>query len=195
MRFPLSTPPAVPAGTLAAGPQPTLAAGDDLVLRPWQAADASTFLAAYQDPEIRRWHTRRPASEEQVREWFEYYRRAWRQETAASWAMTYGGGEVLGRMVLGAMELGDGVAVCAYWVVPAARGAGVASRSLRAVSDWALGAAGFHRLELDHSTRNHASCRVAVKAGFRPEGTRRSAAVHADGRHDMHVHARVRGDD
>ncbi|MFI7212777.1 GNAT family N-acetyltransferase [Micromonospora maritima] len=194
MRFPLSTPPAIPAGTLAAGPQPTLAAGD-LVLRPWRASDAAAFLAAYQDPEIRRWHTRRPASEEQVREWFEFYRRAWRQETAASWAMTYGGGDALGRMVLGGMDLGDGVAVCAYWVAPAARGAGLASRSLRAVSDWALGEVGFHRLELDHSTRNHASCRVAAKAGFRPEGTRRSAAVHGDGRHDMHVHARIRGDD
>ncbi|MFI7073279.1 GNAT family N-acetyltransferase [Micromonospora sediminicola] len=195
MRFPLSTPPAVPAGTLAVGPQPTLTAGGDLVLRPWRESDAATFLAAYQDPEIRRWHTRRPASEEQVREWFAFYRRAWAQETAASWAMTYGGGDVLGRMVLGGMDLGDGVAVCAYWVVPAARGAGVASRSLRAVSDWALGEVGFHRLELDHSTRNHASCRVAVKAGFRPEGIRRNAAVHDDGRHDMEVHARVRGDD
>ncbi|GAA3773341.1 GNAT family N-acetyltransferase [Micromonospora maritima] len=195
MRFPLSTPPAIPAGTLAVGPQPTLTAGGDLVLRPWRASDAAAFLAAYQDPEIRRWHTRRPASEEQVREWFEFYRRAWRQEAAASWAMTYGGGDALGRMVLGGMDLGDGVAVCAYWVVPAARGAGLASGSLRAVSDWALGEVGFHRLELDHSTRNLASCRVAVKAGFRPEGIRRCAAVHADGRHDMEVHARVRGDD
>jgi RimJ/RimL family protein N-acetyltransferase len=60
------------------------------------------------------------------------------------------------------------------------------------VSDWALGGAGFHRLELDHSTRNDASCRVATKAGFAPEGTKRSAAVHADGRHDMHLHARIR---
>ncbi|WFF06533.1 hypothetical protein O7622_26370 [Micromonospora sp. WMMD1076] len=30
---------------------------------------------------------------------------------------------------------------------------------------------------------------------FRLEGTKRSAAVHDDGRHDMHLHARVRGDD
>jgi RimJ/RimL family protein N-acetyltransferase len=47
---------------------------------------------------------------------------------------------------------------------------------------------------LDHSTRNHASCRVAVKAGFRLEGTKRSDAIHSDGRHDMHLHARIRGD-
>lgn len=40
-------------------------------------------------------------------------------------------------------------------------------------------------------TANAASCRVALKAGFAAEGTRRSAALHADGWHDMHLHARI----
>jgi RimJ/RimL family protein N-acetyltransferase len=71
----------------------------------------------------------------------------------------------------------------------------VASRALTALSVWAFGEAGFHRLELDHSTRNNASCRVATKAGFLLEGTKRSSAVHSDGRHDMHLHGRVRADD
>ncbi len=38
------------------------------------------------------------------------------------------------------------------------------------------------------------SVRVAVKAGFRPEGIRRGAAMHADGWHDMHVHSLLAGD-
>ena len=33
--------------------------------------------------------------------------------------------------------------------------------------------------------------RVAAKAGFTAEGTLRSALLHADGWHDMHLHARV----
>ncbi|MFF4894011.1 GNAT family N-acetyltransferase [Micromonospora chersina] len=165
-----------------------------LVLRPWEPSDAPVFFAAYQDPAIQHWHTRQPASEDQVREWFEQYRRAWERETAASWAVTRGGGEVLGRIAMGSMNLDDGVAGCAYWVLPAVRGAGVAPRALTALSVWALGEAGFHRLHLDHSTRNHASCRVAVKAGFLLEGTKRSDAIHSDGRHDMHLHARIRGD-
>ncbi|MBU8856442.1 MULTISPECIES: GNAT family N-acetyltransferase [unclassified Micromonospora] len=195
MRFPLSTPPAVPAGTLTTGPQPTLSTADGLVLRPWADEDAPAVLAAYQDPEIRRWHTRRPASPEQVLDWFAHLHRSWRQETGASWAVTRDGREVVGRMTLGGVNLEDGEAACAYWVVPAARGAGVASGALRAVSAWALAEGRLHRLWLDHSTGNAASCRVAVKAGFRLEGTKRSAAVHDDGRHDMHLHARVRGDD
>ncbi|WP_433288659.1 GNAT family N-acetyltransferase [Micromonospora sp. CA-244673] len=195
MRSSLSTPPAIPAGTLAAAPQPMLSAQGGLLLRPWEPSDASAFFAAYRDPEIQHWHTRQPASEDQVREWFQQYRQAWEQETGASWAVTRGGGEVLGRIAMGSMNLDDGVAGCAYWVLPAARGAGVASRALTALSVWALGEAGFHRLHLDHSTRNHASCRVAVKAGFLLEGTKRSDAIHSDGRHDMHLHARIRGDE
>ena len=54
--------------------------------------------------------------------------------------------------------------------------------------------AGFHRLGLSHAVGNGASCRVAVKAGFVAEGVRRSAWLQADGRHDAHVHARLRSD-
>lgn len=190
----LSTPPTIPAGTLAATPQPRLTAAGGLLLRPWAATDAPVFFAAYRDPEIRHWHTRQPASVDQVREWFDRYGQDWAQEKGAHWAVTRGGGEVLGRIALRGIDLDDGVAVCAYWVLPAARGAGAASRALTAVSHWALGKAGFHRLELDHSTRNQASCRVAARAGFLLEGTKRSDAVHSDGRHDMHLHARIRGD-
>jgi ribosomal-protein-alanine N-acetyltransferase len=53
---------------------------------------------------------------------------------------------------------------------------------------------GLHRVQLDHSTGNNASCRVAAKAGFRFEGTRRGQALPEDGWHDMHMHARVAGD-
>lgn len=194
MRSVRSTPPAIPAGALAAEPQPMLSAPGGLLLRPWESFDAAVFLAAYQDPEIQHWHTRQPASQDQVLEWFDQYRQAWAQETGASWAVTRGGSEVLGRIAMGSMNLDDGVAGCAYWVLPAARGAGVASRALTALSGWALGEAGFHRLHLSHSTRNNASCRVAVKSGFLLEGTKRSDAVHSDGRHDMHLHARIRGD-
>jgi RimJ/RimL family protein N-acetyltransferase len=129
MRSYLSTPPAMPPGSLATGPQPVLTAAG-LVLRPWEPSDAPVFLAAYRDPEIRRWHTRRPGSEEQVREWFDDYRHGWARETGANWAVTRDGAEVLGRIAIGTVNLADGVGGCGYWVLPAARGAGVASRAL-----------------------------------------------------------------
>ncbi|MEU3433506.1 GNAT family N-acetyltransferase [Streptomyces sp. NPDC006863] len=191
----LSTPPTLASGCLAGAPQPVIpVAGDGLLLRPWERADAWAFLSAYEDEGTRRWHTHRPTTVAQVEEWFDGYRQDWERETGCHWAVARDSGEVLGRMALRRVDLADGTANAAYWVLPAARGAGVASRALAAVSAWALDDIGFQRLELDHSTRNDASCRVATRAGFRLEGTKRNAAVHDDGRHDMHLHARVRGD-
>ncbi|MFH8883701.1 GNAT family N-acetyltransferase [Streptomyces californicus] len=191
----LSTPPTIPSGRFSGSPQPVLPVpGGGLVLRPWEPDDAAAFLSAYEDVETRRWHTHRPAGEAQVHTWFAAYREDWERERGCHWAVVRGDGAAVGRMALRRLNLDDGVANAAYWVLPAARGAGVASRALAAVGAWALEEIGFHRVELDHSTRNHASCRVATKAGYRLEGTRRGAAVHDDGRHDMHLHARVRGD-
>ena len=188
----LSTPPAIPAGLLADFPQPVLSGGLGLLLRPWEPGDAPAFLAACQDDEIRRWHTRRPLTEAHVQEWFTAYHRDWECEKGGHWAIALDDGEVRGRIALRAFDFDDGIAGVTYWVLPAARGVGVATCAVRALSVWALQEIGFHRLELDHSTRNPASCRVATKSGYLLEGTKRSAAVHDDGRHDMHLHARTR---
>jgi RimJ/RimL family protein N-acetyltransferase len=169
-----------------------LAAGQGLLLRPWEPADAPVFLSAYHDVEIRRWRTRRPLTEAGVQEWFDVYRKDWKREKGGHWAVARDDGEVLGRVALRGFDFDDGIADVAYWVLPAARGVGVATCAVTALSVWALQEIGFHRLELDHSTRNHASCRVAAKSGYLLEGTKRGAAVHDDGRHDMHLHARTR---
>ncbi|MGW0836601.1 GNAT family N-acetyltransferase [Streptomyces prunicolor] len=190
----LSTPPVIAPGSLGGSPQPVLPVTGGLLLRPWEEADVPAFLSAYQDDEIRRWHTRRPSTEGQVQEWFEAYRQDWKHEKGGHWAITCDDdAEVLGRIALRGLDFDDGMAGVAYWVLPAARGASVAARGLRSLTTWALAEIGFHRLELDHSTRNHASCRVATKSGYLLEGTKRSAAVHDDGRHDMHLHACIRG--
>jgi ribosomal-protein-alanine N-acetyltransferase len=59
---------------------------------------------------------------------------------------------------------------------------------------WAFGTLGLHRIEANHSTANPASCRVAERAGFAAEGVKRGEALHADGWHDMHLHARLATD-
>jgi RimJ/RimL family protein N-acetyltransferase len=188
----LSTPPVISSGSLSGFPQPVLPVAPGLLLRPWEPADVPAFLSAYADGEIHRWHMRRPRTEAGVQEWFDAYRQDWKHEKGGHWAVARDDGEVLGRIALRGFNFDDGIAVVAYWVLPAARGAGVATCAVTALSVWALEEIGFYRLELGHSTRNHASCRVAVKSGYLLEGTRRSAAVHDDGRHDMHLHARTR---
>jgi RimJ/RimL family protein N-acetyltransferase len=83
----LSTPPAIPSGSLSRSPQPVLPVAQDLLLRPWEPADAPAFLAAYRDDEIHRWHTGRPSSEADVRQWFDAYRQDWEHEKAGHWAV------------------------------------------------------------------------------------------------------------
>jgi RimJ/RimL family protein N-acetyltransferase len=183
--------PALPAGRLAELRHPTLDLGD-LILRPWRHDDVPALVAAMADPAIQRWHVR-SLTEVEARDWIDQWTDRWAAETGVGWAIT-DGGEAVGQIALRTLNLIDGVATISYWVAPAARGRGAAPRSLSAISAWSFDELGLHRLELNHSTLNHASCRVAEKAGFAAEGTERSSALHADGWHDMHHHARIAGE-
>ena len=212
--MPLLTSPVIPAGRLAGSVQPVLPIGQSLSLRPWAVTDAGAVIAAYADSEIRRWHARTVETEVEARSLIERWRSAWSAESGAGWAIVRTGetadGEggtggvsrrgpgddvVLGRIALRAIETEQGRAECAYWVMPGARGEGVATKALAALTSWAFEDVGFHRLFLVHSTVNDASCRVAAKAGFAPEGVERSSLLHTDGWHDMHVHARISGEE
>ncbi|MBZ6110294.1 MULTISPECIES: GNAT family N-acetyltransferase [Streptomyces] len=193
--MPYLTRPVIAEGTLSRTPQPALPTGDGLLLRPWRADDAPAVHAAFQDPAMHQWHACAADSEDEVRGWIAEWQRAWEGERGVQWAVADASDDrLLGRVALREVVLGDGVAEVAYWTTAAARGRGVAARATRALAHWALDGIGFQRLELLHAVANEASCRVAHKSGFALEGTKRSALLHPDGWHDMHLHARVRGD-
>ena len=164
---------------------------DAIVLRTWAPDDAPTVMAAYQDPAIRQWN-QRSLNEHEAQELIAEWVARWDRETGAYWAVTRrADGAVLGRIGIREIVLTEGTGEISYWTMPDARGLGMAPRAVGAVSTWAFEVLGLHRLELHHSTHNVASCRVAVKAHFELEGTLRSALLHSDGWHDMHVHARI----
>ena len=56
---------------------------------------------------------------------------------------------------------------------------------------WSFDVLGLHRIEVNHSAQNTAPCLVAERVGYVAEGVKRSEALHADGCHDMHQHARI----
>jgi RimJ/RimL family protein N-acetyltransferase len=118
----------------------------------------------------------------------------WQAELSAIWAIARPGGEAKGLIGWGDIDLRGGSAEIVYWLLPAARGGGVAVEAAERVSHWALNDLGLHRLRLCHSVANPASCRVAGKAGYSLEGTMRRALLHADGWRDQHLHALVQGD-
>jgi len=131
----------------------------------------------------------RTMTRDEAEEWVIAAGQAWSDERAASWAITTESGEVVGRMTLGATNLEGGGADVRYRVVPSARSRQVASRALIVLTDWAICDLGLHRVELEHSSQNVPSCRVAEHAGYVLEGTRHSQLLHEDGWHDMHLHA------
>ncbi len=188
--MPLLVSPVVAAGTLARLEQPVLT-GAGIVLRPWRATDAPVVAAAYADPGIQRWHAR-SLSLEEARAWAAQWPGRWHAETGAGWAVA--DDAVLGQISLRTIDLAAGLAEISYWVLPAARGRQLAARALGVLSRWTFDVLGLHRIEVQHATRNVASCRVAERAGYPAEGTKRSQALHPDGWHDMHLHARVAGD-
>jgi [ribosomal protein S5]-alanine N-acetyltransferase len=180
-------------GTLAAQPQPTLRAAD-LVLRPWQDTDATAVAAGYSEPAIQLWHARSLTVDEAVG-WIARWAERWAKETGAGWAVADAAtGTVLGQISLRVLDLPEGLAEVSYWTLPEARGRRVAPKALSTLADWLFDEVGIHRFELQHSTRNEASCRVAERVGFPLEGTLRDGTLHADGWHDMHLHARLSSD-
>jgi ribosomal-protein-alanine N-acetyltransferase len=182
----------IPVGSLATRPQPTMTVGGGVLLRPWSLGDAQAVMDAYQDEAIQRWHVQRADSLAETGEWIAGWQGGWAAETGAHWAVVEADSDVLlGRAALKHLEFADGTADVAYWTVPAARGKGVCPRAVDAMASWAF-TAGFRRLDLEHAVGNTASCRVAEKTGFAAEGVRRSAWLLADGRCDVHAHARLR---
>lgn len=163
-----------------------------VLLRPWRPSDRPAVVTAYADPAIRRWHCR-SMTDDEADDWIAAWPGRWRSETGAGWAVV-DAGSVAGQISLRRVVLADGLAEVSYWVLPGARGRRIAARALSALTAWCFGTLRLHRVELCHSTGNVASCRVALSAGFAAEGTKRGEGRHADGWHDMHLHARIDND-
>ncbi|WP_194904025.1 GNAT family N-acetyltransferase [Catenulispora rubra] len=190
-----TVPAVVPAGRMSHSTQPVLPLAGGLELRPWRTSDADTLVEAGQDPGIRRWNLLSVPTREAALARIERMGRRWRAETAAIWAIAArNGGAATGLIGWSDIDLEAGDAEILYWLLPAARGRGVAVEAAKRISRWALDDLGLHRLRLCHSVANPASCQVAAKVGFALEGTMRSALQHEDGWHDQHLHAMIAGD-
>lgn len=186
--------PVVASGTLAGVAQPTITIDQDLALRPFQFSDTVPVVEAFTTSDIGYYHVRGCANEGEARQWIAEAAEGWAAERGATWAIQdLAGDAVLGRVTM-YTTLAVGLGEVSYWVLPSARGRGVATRAAAAATKWAH-SIGLHRVELQHSIRNVASRRVAVAAGFTYEGVRRSAGLHADGWHDMVLHAHVATDE
>jgi ribosomal-protein-alanine N-acetyltransferase len=169
----------------------------DLVIRPPAVEDAPEAMVLLNDPDVRRWNPARDCPDLESAEAWCRDGADWSSGTHATWhAVDRETGRMVGNVSLFAFDADDRVAKIGYRVLPDARGRGVGRQMVDAVTRWAFETRGVMRVQLEHSVENAASCRLAEAAGFRYEGTARSAYAvpGTDDREDCHIHGRLPGD-
>jgi RimJ/RimL family protein N-acetyltransferase len=170
---------------------------DGLVLRPWRPEDAPAVLRALRDPDVAAWN---PADQQSpdlaAAEQWVADRADWSPPEHASFAVVVAdSATVVGSVSLFKVDRVNSCADIGYWVMPEARGRGIAATTTAALTRWALTAGRIFRVQLFHAVDNPASCRVATRAGFALEGTLRSSYRYGDGAlHDEHLHSRLATD-
>ena len=153
-----------------------------VTLRPWRHEDAPAVFEACQDPEIPRFvPIPQPYTIDDAR-WFVDHSAA---ESGTSPSAHYAIVDPSTDALLGAISrhgpAGHRAAI-GYWLAPAARGRGVATRAVRLLVDETFATTPTIRLELYTDVENARSGRVALRAGFEPEGVRRAWDLDRDGR-------------
>jgi RimJ/RimL family protein N-acetyltransferase len=169
---------------------PTLR-GDQVLLRRWRDSDADAAVEGCTDPVTRHWLGGLPDP--------------YTRETALGYIASREDDHARGRGVHWAVALeerdptvgsfslmgvddghGPGSAEVGYWVLPRARGRGIATEAVRLMVAHAFAPAaedglGLRRLVLAHATGNEPSRAVALRNGFTPFGVERAAERLGDG--------------
>ncbi|WP_406194328.1 GNAT family N-acetyltransferase [Kitasatospora sp. NBC_01560] len=174
----------------------------DLALHPWgrgtevRGGAVPALVAAAADPLIALWNPLRTADEAAAEAYLDRCGAGWENGTVAAFAvLDSADATLLGNVALRWTGRADGLAMIGYWLLPAARGRGAATRAVRSVTRWGIDTAAARRIEIAHAVDNHASCRVAERCGYPAEGTLRASYRFGDGRyHDEHLHARLATD-
>ena len=155
---------------------------DDIVLRPYAAADAPALHAAVRDSlaSLSHWlpwcHADYSLADAEA--WIAHCMQAWEDRTEFPFGIfDRRSGEVLGGVGLNRVNRVDRSANLGYWVGEAHRGRGIATRAVTGAAAIGFGELGLVRLEIVALTDNLASQRVAEKAGATREAEARNRLI------------------
>ena len=180
------------------GPSNLVLSDDRVLLRPWTREDAQFLADASADPAIRRYngpHDRHGhpgtvpsvAQAQTMIEGFEQAMDAFAGSGAPA-GVAFVIEDVETAQLVGCCGVddwtGEDVAQIGYWLIPAGRGRGYATRAVVLLTGWLFGL-GAARVFLTVVADNENSAAVALRAGFVYEGTMRSHAVWQGERRDV----------
>jgi ribosomal-protein-alanine N-acetyltransferase len=150
-------------------PEPPLS-GPGFVLREFAAADFAAARELERDPAAARWVPPLPAGDGPgVVEFYERSRLD--GELLHLVVADPASSGYLGETMVAVGEHGVGEVGCC--IVPAARGRGIATGTLRVLTDWAFVELGLGRVQVFVGVENLAALRLAEASGFRREGVLR----------------------
>jgi len=164
-----------------------------IVLRPPVEADASAIAAAVQ------------FSLAELRAWMPWASAEYGTNDALGWirgefgdahrfAIVESSGHIVGSCGLNMIDARNNSANLGYWIRSDRVGRGFATEATRRLAAFGLREAGYRRLRVMISVRNHASRRVAEKAGAHYEGVALQALLLRGVYHDAHVFSFVADD-
>jgi RimJ/RimL family protein N-acetyltransferase len=147
-------------------------------LEPLNEAHLRAVRAMLSDPDVLRFtRVPDPTPDDFPKTWLAAYEAGRRDGTREAFAALDGDGRLVGLGLAFGIDRAEGEAELGYIVTPEARGRGLGTAILRALTDWAFAATGVRRLRLVVDVENPASLRVAERSGYVREGVMRS--VHA----------------
>jgi RimJ/RimL family protein N-acetyltransferase len=149
-------------------PEPPLSDGV-VVLRTPDERDLHAIEQGITDPDVVRWIG---PSEDTAHQTLERNRSLWNEGTGATFSICHPDAHCVGHIWINIV--GSRHAEVGYWLLPDARRQGLATRSVRLISRWALRDLQLARLSLMTEPDNDRSQRVAERSGFVREGVLRS---------------------
>ncbi len=151
---------------------PPLLTGPTVILRSWERKDAEALSAAWSDPAVIAGSI--PPTDpsiEAAEKWIEGVHLRADRLLALDMALADPCDDhVMGEVGLAKIAVERRAAMIGWWVAEADRGRHICTDGVSAMADWALQPGRLRSLIAEISPDNHASIRVAERAGFRYAG-------------------------
>jgi [ribosomal protein S5]-alanine N-acetyltransferase len=165
-----------------------------VVLRRFSASDVPMVQELSTDPYVPLIGTLPPnASQQEAQAYIDRQLGRLAEGIGLSFAIAEAGtNRAVGGIGLWLQDLAHGRATAGYFVTPSARGRGLASAALTALTGYAWSIPGLHRIELYIEPWNVGSTSTAERAGYEREGLLRSHQEIGGQRRDMLLYAAIR---
>jgi len=144
------------------GDAPTRLTDGDVTLRPPDEGDLDAIAAGISDPDVMRWISSEPRTATDV---LALNRARW-AAGSPTFAICERDSACVGHVWANVPPDEPSAAAIGYWLLPAARGRGLATRAVRLLCEWLVAERGVTTLRLFTDPMNAASQRVAERSGF-----------------------------